>query len=73
MLPRPNLMRKALKPEQHAAQHTNSSSTNVPLLPEIRQQIKLRQGPLDALREGGHCVFKWILRGHSKPTQNATI
>ena len=22
---------------------------------------------------GGHCVFKWILRGHLKPTTNATI
>ena len=21
----------------------------------------------------GHCVFKWILRGHLKPTPNATI
>ena len=22
---------------------------------------------------GGHCVFKWILRGHFKSTPNATI
>ena len=22
---------------------------------------------------GGHCVFKWILRGHFKPTPSATI
>ena len=22
---------------------------------------------------GGHCVFKWILRGHLKPTPTATI
>ena len=22
---------------------------------------------------GGHCVFKWILRGHLKPTPSATI
>ena len=24
-------------------------------------------------RGGGHCVFKWILRGHLKPTLNAII
>ena len=33
------------------------------------QRVDVRVYPL----KGGRCVFKWILRGHFKPTPNATI
>ena len=28
---------------------------------------------LTLFKPGGHCVFKWILRGHLKPPPSATI
>ena len=31
------------------------------------------QGRWNVLGRGGHCVFKWILRGHLKPPPCATI
>ena len=44
---------------------------------DIRQKSS-RAGPdltgvWEGLENQGHCVYKWILRGHFKPTPSATI
>ena len=36
-------------------------------------QTEAAEGPNIGREGGGHCVFKQILRGHFKPTPNATV
>ena len=56
---------------------TYSSLLSFPYLVLRTKAKRKREGVVHEIRQylggGGHCVFKWILRRHLKPTANATI